>query len=257
MSSVQERVGRANPVPVADAALTPDVRARILELVESRTPTDLGSPVIPPRRWSALAPLAVATLGLIVALVGLNRGSDVSSLETASPPDVVAMAYIEARNDFDASAVTAFLAPDAGVQEYPLLRDVTELEAAFRYLEIIDEQLSFETCSTAASSTEVTCEYLLNNRLTRRLGTTGVRGSMRFRVENGKIVELSNDFDYATYEARVLDAFISWLDNTRDGGFRSSFQLRFLGEEVQVTPRLDRLDLVEVDLEEFAPAGRS
>ncbi len=257
MSSMQERVGRANPVPVADAALTPDVRARILGLAEAATPADLQSSAASPRRWTTLAPLAVAMLGLLVALLVVNRDSGVASLETAAPPDAVAKAYIDARNDFDAGSATALLAPDAKVQEYPLLRDRTELEAAFRYLEIIDEQLIFETCDTTASGTEATCRYLLENRLTRRLGTAGVGGVMRFRVENGQIVELSNDLDYASYEAAFLDVFISWMDSTREGGFRSSFQMRFLGEEVQVTPRLDRLDLVAADLDEFAPAGRS
>jgi hypothetical protein len=201
----------------------------------------------------------MAPTGLVAALllVGVWFGDRTDDpLEAANGPNVVqAEAYLLARNNRDAPVALALLAEGATVAEYPLIRVVGDLPAAFAYLDFVDETLDVGTCEPAQlDGAEVICDYRLANRLTRAAESEPVSGTMRFVFEDGQIVDLTNLVDFDRYWLS-FDPFYDYVDIRRPNGAAEGFRRGLIEGEVVRSPRLDRLELLESELVFFEAIG--
>ena len=250
-----EQIRQANPVGDPASAMPQELVERVFDEVSRRASRQAAGTDRSPgwNLWLSGA-IVSAALGLVLLVTVAGRPAD-QSLQAARHPalDVVDR-YVSARNSFDAESAAALLAPDAVVIEYPLIRDLGELDEAYAYLELVDEELTIETCSSPdAFAPDVTCSYRVENRLTRRAGGPPLAGQLHITVEQLRIAELENEPQLETYEERTMAPLARWLEREVDAGQDAVFHMQFRGTDVVETPRLEQLDTLRAILDSYAP----
>lgn len=162
-------------------------------------------------RWPNRERFAAAVIGAIVVAVGLlllARPGEVEQAELAAPPDTpVDLAYriVDARNAFDAEAVTALL----GSAEYGFGGPV-DLTGFAQWVEVYDWRLIDPTCEQTTNS-QVVCSYTVSNVLTRHAGLEGeVDGTLRLFFSSGQLSSASETVDTGVY-SRAFDPFFDWV----------------------------------------------
>lgn len=133
----------------------------------------------------------------------------------SSPVDI-ATRYMEARNSLDFASANELLADDASLHEVPRM-DRAELELGFEALRVYGWNLSPFQCENTPGTTLVTCDYLLDTRLSQIAGFPQVAGRIQFLVEEGRITSLVHDFNFNDYAPNVHEPYIDWLDQEHPG----------------------------------------
>jgi hypothetical protein len=239
MTSIEERLRAANPVPNPEAAMDRSASAAVLAGVKQRV--DRGRPgLLRPHLGLALW---VAAAMLIVAFgVGLRWARGPEPLVVAAEPPTVRLAldYIDARNSHDIESALLVLSADARVAEFPVIRQLSELPAAFDYLDVVDEHLTVVTCAATGSDT-VDCVYEMTNRLVDQAGADPIPGTMSFTVVDGRIEGIENWIDGDDFERTVFGPWVSWLHDHHEGGEHDLYRWLFQLDRVLPSPRLDRI----------------
>lgn len=244
-----EALKRANPEP------DPAGLSRELERPERIVVLDQVRPALPavtgrkhPPRWrpALAASLALAILTALLFVPWIDGRNVVDSL-WPSPVDV-AVGYMEARNNFDASAAEALIADDAQLVDQPQM-ERSELELAFESLRIYGMQFEPFECEHRGGSTLVTCAYQMDTRLSHIVGHPPVAGRIQFLVEDELITYLVHDFNYSDYAPDVFEPYIDWLDQEHPG-VREQLFIEADGVKTPIlTPH--SLDLADRYLDEY------
>ncbi|HEX5722225.1 MAG TPA: hypothetical protein VFZ06_05690 [Acidimicrobiia bacterium] len=183
-------------------------------------------------KWR-LALLAGAVIALAGAYVILSSGD---LFRGQLSPQEIAERYLEARNEYDAKAARALIAPDALLNDVPLI-GFHELDAGFEALSIFEiSQDPFE-CMVGDRETWVSCSYQLDSALNDPVGYPPVAGKINFRIADGKIVELQHNFPFGLYSPFVWRPFVDWL--MAEHGEASFDRIYRILPSGTATPRLD------------------
>lgn len=174
-----------------------------------RAATDKPQPDRPRTRKRAIVIAAGAFL--VVAAVAVLFGQ--FNPFTAEPsPQQVAERYLAARDAYDAEAARALIAPDAVLNDIPVI-PIDELDAGFDVLSIYEFSFDPIECSTVenAATSRVTCSYRLHTALSDVVGYPPVAGAMNFEIVDGKITRLDDNFPFLEFSPNVFRPFATWL----------------------------------------------
>lgn len=191
-----------------------------------------------PRKW--LPAIAAASMVVLTALLifRVDPFRPQSDLEVAN-------GYMDARNQWDASTARALLAPDAILNDSPII-GIDELELGFEALRVYGFQFKPYMCEEFGQLTR--CTYSMTTELQRITGAAPVEGSFEFEIDGGRITALFHTFNYTDFGPN-FDAFLVWLDNAHPGSFGQLFR----EEGALATPLLTReaVDLAATYLAEY------
>lgn len=256
MSSIEEKFRSVNPVIDPDSAMDPATYSAVLQTVRRTAAEQEDRPRR--RKGSQAFQIVAALLVLAAFLFGMTRQGTRSELVVAGGlSDVsVARTYIHARNRYDTAAAVELLSPDAAVVEYPVVTSAAELPDLFLYLGLIEESFEINQCSEVPREPgAVTCSYELANRLITRAAIQGILGTVRFEIRRGRITSIENSIDFDRYELEVLRPWHEWLNTRTAEGAPETQRFAFHGRYTVRTPRLDKLLVLEREINRYAPEG--
>ncbi len=257
MTSVEQRLRAANPVLDPETAMDEPTYAAMRERLRPKViRRGWRHDVLGPRQRWQLTALCVL-LALAVGAGSLWGRARPDNLIAAESPTVrIARAYVDARNDRDATAALALLSPEATVVEFPVIRGVAELPAAFEYLDLVDERVTVVACDPSQDAPEVVvCSYEMTNRLVEQTVTASIPGELRVTVDNGRIIGIENAIDSEIYESAVIRPWFEWLGTRYDTGEASLYRWVFQLGRIVPTPRSDALAEIGNALDDYTRAS--
>lgn len=225
-----EQLRRANPEPnpatlrrqLHHATNPAPVSITRSNEMETQSIVQSPMPVRPPRRW--LPAMAAGAVVLLAGIAFVVLSGDRSFFASATPVQI-AESYMEARNAWDADRAGELLAPDAVLNDTPIV-GLDELAAGFEALRVYEFQFMPFECSEIASvsSVMVTCEYMMDTILSRIVGYPPVPGHFDFAISEGRITRLTHVFNYSDFSPNVYEPFLAWLESAHPGAFDEIFR---------------------------------
>lgn len=247
----------SNPLPVGSDVPRPadliDLRAmreRTIDMTKLEQAPEVRETAS--RRWRWIAAAALAAVVLLVIVMALRPTSsdviDPVPATTISPtttgttpvptadPLGVAEGFLDARNQFDATAALQFVSASATELDGIPIGDVGQ---QYAWYEMFDWSYQGIECTSVdlSNSTEVTCSYNVENRLSRYRGIEHT-GTSFFVVVDGEITLLRVERDISEYSRRAFGPFSSWVAATRPGeaqllwGFDPGFEIQLSDEAI-------------------------
>jgi hypothetical protein len=213
-----EALKRANPEPDPAALRRRLGEGTTIDLIgiagkaQTTPPTNLR----PRRQWRPALAAGLAVSVVVAAMLVPWTGNQSVLDRILSSPIDIASSYMEARNSFDTEAAASLLTEDAFLWDVPRM-ERAELDLGFEALRVYGWQLAPFDCNNTPGTTLVTCNYLMNNRLTQIVGRPLVEGRMQFLVVDGRIASLVHDLSFEDYGANVHEPYIAWLDEQHPG----------------------------------------
>jgi hypothetical protein len=250
VDAVFDQLRRANPEP-NPAALrqhlyqatnpAPVFVTRSNEM-ETQTIVKNPQPQRPRRLLPALAAGAVVLLaGIVFVIVSRDGG-----FFTSPTPLQIAESYMEARNAWDATRAGELLAPDAVLNDTPIIgRD--ELAAGFEVLRVYEFQ--FEPFECTESTAIVSCTYMMETNLQQIVGYPPVAGNFVFEIDDGQITRLTNNFSFTEFGPNAYDPFLTWLESAHPGAFDQLFRPQGAVSTPRLTP--EALELARTYIAEY------
>ena len=209
---------RANPRPRTGAAAPPrearylkDLEERSIDMTDTKIPTSKTREADrkPSRRLLVAAVVAIA---VVAAGFMLLDGPGEEQTELAAPTDSpIDLAYriVEARNAFDADALSDLIGP----AEYGFLGRTVDIIGFAGWAGAFDWRFVDSTCEQTTDS-QVVCSYTVSNRLTRHAGLEGeVDGTLNLFFTAGALTSASESADLTTsgYANRAFGPFFEWV----------------------------------------------
>jgi hypothetical protein len=217
-----EQLRRANPEPNPSALrrqLQQDGAQPLTsrrEIMETQSPTIQGqTPNQPTRKW---VPAAAAALVLALGLPLILFGGEGAIFGSPPTPVEIAERYMEARNAWDAERAEELLAPDARLDDVPIIgRD--ELVAGFEALRVYQFQYEPFECTETRSAPPaiVACTYMMDSVVSHIVDYPPVPGNFRFVIEDGQITRLTHNFNFGEFAPNVYEKFVVWLKSEHPG----------------------------------------
>ena len=202
-----EALKRANPEP-DPAALRRNLTERTTtDLIDAAnlasTPRANLSPRrrrnrVPSRHWRPALAGGFAVLTVVVTMLVPWTGGQSLLDSIRWNPIAIATRYMDARNAFDAAAANELLADDALLRDVPRF-EREELELGFEALRVYGWQLEPFACENTPGTTLVTCNYLMDTRLSQIVRHPPIEGRILFLVEDGEIRSLVHDFNLEVF----------------------------------------------------------
>ncbi|HKX74504.1 MAG TPA: hypothetical protein VJR05_03860 [Acidimicrobiia bacterium] len=250
-----ERLRRANPEPdlgalrrqLSDGEIATSRSATRSDRMDLQTTPKTTSVPKARQRWVP----AMAAFGLVLlaaTALFILRGEGPPVLAEATPVEI-AEEYMEARNAWDADRAAELLAPDAILNDMPMMT-LDELGPGFQVLRAYGFQFDQVECvEFQAPRVSVRCTYMLNTRLTEIVGYRPVPGNFVFIVEDGRMTSLSHNFNFSEYAPNVFERFVDWLETERPGAFDQLF--RWVGDTATPLLTPESIELIPGYLADF------
>jgi len=158
-----------------------------------------------PRRPRLVAAAIVSAAAVVVAgiaVVALSRGDDAEP--TDQPIEAVAESFMKAWVRGDGGAVAALMSPRGSVDVWP----AETLPALHDWYRAVGSQYRDEGCAVV-SVDSVSCDYTVQNDLTRAVGAEPTAGSFLLVIEDGAVSTVT-DRTSDTYHD-TWQAFVDWV----------------------------------------------
>lgn len=234
--------------PFADAKdRKPDVAA----LPPTRQETPRRRPVLVA---AVTAALLILTVGGVLLLGGGEEPEAPVITEPVEPEPVepepvepepgetsaidLAVAYMEARNAYDAEAISELLA-DGVIFSEVVTNDPADLERLMAGEQIGGFQYSPFTCEPFPREGWVSCEYLADSRFQQAVGYPPIEGGFLFATEDGHLTMVQNNWPFAEFEANAHDPWLDWLRSEHPDVHRQIYDGEFVAVTAETIELLD------------------
>jgi hypothetical protein len=200
----------------------------------------------------AAASILLITVGAVLVLGDDEDEPEVSSAATLAAIDL-AQRFMAARDAWDGETIRSLLADDATIDDFAVENTEeylanAEMERAAGWRHLQPEC----TATRIGPPIGVTCEYVMENALSRALGVGPYTGSrVEFTIADGHIASVTNRFDSSVYSGQTLEPFLMWVDEAHPGDGDVMFGTTATGDLVgSTTP--ESIDLWQRNVTQFA-----
>jgi hypothetical protein len=264
MSDLAERLTRDLHEIAGRAAPSPDawesILARLDDTESNPESHEMEVLMLSPNRQSprtrnwmlATAAAVVIVAAVAVIVVATNDDEPLATADTQAAVDI-ANQFMTARDSWDADTLTALVADGAVISDFAVTTPAdyvanADFERAMQWRFLQPDCI----VNAVGPPVEVRCTYVMQNELTRVLGTGPYGGSsFTLLVDDDRIQQITNDFDFSDYSREVLDEFVTWLEANHPNQVEAMLGTAQSGKSVRVTTR-ESIQLWQERTAEFA-----
>ena len=156
----------------------------------------------PRRRYFALMAAAAAVVVVAIAAVALSRRGEDKAVDSA---EATGESFLQAWVRGDGDAVAASMSPNGSFDAWT----AQTLPALDDWYRAMGWQYRAEGCAVM-SPESVSCQYTVENDLTRAFGRGPVTGTMFLDIDGGTVSSVIDDLNIAAYED-IWKAFANWV----------------------------------------------
>ena len=188
----------------SDGPVSPPVE-KDMALVELESTTRAQTPTEhhPRRRIASIIVAAAAVVVVAIAGVVLSRRDDDTAADQQA--EAIAESFMRAWAVGDGEAVAASMSPDGSFDAWT----AETLPALDDWHQAMEWRYRDEGCEVM-SPDRVSCEYTVENDLTRAFGTGPVAGTLFLDIDGGAVSGVIDDLNVAAYED-IWQAFADWV----------------------------------------------